>query len=262
MIKSAPCYTPTWIASAWRCPYPPDADSLRRLQLAHLLHVPFEDLDIHIGRPIRLGIPDLFDKIVTRRRGGFCYELNGMFAWLLKELGFQVTYLSASDFDPDGNSSPPFDHLALLVHLPGGPRAEARAGWSTWATATPSACRCAWTAPTSRATGCAPTASPAPGKSTSLWEQRPGKDWERHYFFNLQPHASADFEPMCRYHQTSPDSPFPKWRVCTLATPAGRVTLDNSRLIVTHNGSREERPFSAEEFPGLLREHFGIDLEL
>ena len=74
-------------------PLAADAESLRRLQMAHLLHVPFENLDIALGRPIRLGLTTLYDKIVTHRRGGFCYELNGLFAWLLDDLGFEVTYL-------------------------------------------------------------------------------------------------------------------------------------------------------------------------
>jgi N-hydroxyarylamine O-acetyltransferase len=100
-------------------PLPADAESLRRLQLAHMLHVPFENLDIALGRPIRLGLTTLYDKIVTRRRGGFCYELNGLFAWLLDDLGFEVTYLSASDYHPADNSyGLDFDHLVLLVRCP------------------------------------------------------------------------------------------------------------------------------------------------
>jgi N-hydroxyarylamine O-acetyltransferase len=242
-------------------PLPPTADSLRRLQLAHLLHVPFEDLDIHIGRPIRMGIPDLFDKIVTRRRGGFCYELNGMFAWLLKELGFEVTYLSASDFDQNGSSSPPFDHLTLSVTCPADLEPDTRwlvdVGYGD-TFRLPLRLDCG----DEQSDGLRAYRLTCAGEIYQLWERRPGKDWERHYYFTLEPHAYVDFKAMCRYHQTSPASPFPRWRVCTLATPTGRITLDNSRLIVTHNGSREERSFSAEEFPILLREHFGIDLTL
>ena len=68
----------------------PTAATLCQLHRAHLLAAPFENLDIHLGRPIVLDQDALFDKIVRRRRGGFCYELNGLFALLLRELGFEV----------------------------------------------------------------------------------------------------------------------------------------------------------------------------
>lgn len=64
-------------------PPPPDAPSLRSLQAAHLRRIPFENLSIHLGEPISLDIDDLADKILRRRRGGFCFELNGLFAQLL-----------------------------------------------------------------------------------------------------------------------------------------------------------------------------------
>jgi arylamine N-acetyltransferase len=67
-----------------------DAASLRTLHRAHQLTVPFENLSIHLAEPISLDEPDLIDKIVRRRRGGFCYELNGAFALLLEALGAQV----------------------------------------------------------------------------------------------------------------------------------------------------------------------------
>src|SRR5439155_2799294 len=90
------------------------------LHRAHLLAVPFENLSIHLGEPISLAPEDLFDKIVTRRRGGFCYELNGAFALLLEALGARVARLAARVYG-DGRPGPPFDHLALAVYLDGGP---------------------------------------------------------------------------------------------------------------------------------------------
>src|SRR5579871_4115487 len=73
----------------------PTLPTLQALHETHLLAIPFENLSIHYQQPIRLQEEALFDKIVYQRRGGFCYELNGLFAWLLRELGFQVTLLSA-----------------------------------------------------------------------------------------------------------------------------------------------------------------------
>jgi len=83
----------------------PSEPVLRELHRAHLLAVPFENLDISRGVPIQLDYPALFGKIVTRRRGGFCYELNGLFAELLRALGFSVKLLSASVADGAGNGA-------------------------------------------------------------------------------------------------------------------------------------------------------------
>lgn len=93
-----------------------DAGALRELHARHLATVPFENLDIHLGTPIELAEDRLLDKVVRQRRGGFCYELNGAFAALLRALGFRVTLLAASVSGPDGYG-PPFDHLALRVDL-------------------------------------------------------------------------------------------------------------------------------------------------
>src|SRR5499427_10761961 len=76
-------------------PPSPNAAALASLHRAHLFAVPFENLDIGLGRTIALEEDRLFDKIVTRRRGGFCYELNGLFSALLRSLGFNVTMVSA-----------------------------------------------------------------------------------------------------------------------------------------------------------------------
>lgn len=73
----------------------PSSDTLRALHLAHVLTVPFENLDIHLGRSISIEPEALFRKIVLARRGGYCFELNGLFALLLEQLGFSVTRLAA-----------------------------------------------------------------------------------------------------------------------------------------------------------------------
>ena len=95
----------------------PTLETLRAIHYAHLLTVPFENLDIALGRKIALDEDFFIRKIVERRRGGFCYELNGAFAALLKALGFRVTLLSARVAHRDGGESPEFDHLTLRVEL-------------------------------------------------------------------------------------------------------------------------------------------------
>src|ERR1043166_8591573 len=98
----------------YRGPLNVDAETLRQLQVAHLRSVPFENLSIHAHEPIVLDDESLYDKIVERRRGGFCYELNGLFAALLTALGHRVELLSARVWG-GGGYGPPFDHMALRV---------------------------------------------------------------------------------------------------------------------------------------------------
>ena len=95
----------------------PSLETLRNLHRVHILTVPFENLDILHGREIVLDPDALMRKVVERRRGGFCYELNGAFSALLATLGFRVTLLSARVCREDGSFSPEFDHLTLRVDL-------------------------------------------------------------------------------------------------------------------------------------------------
>ena len=89
----------------------PTIGTLRALHVAHLATVPFENLSIHLGEPIVLDVEALFEKIVTRRRGGFCYELNGLFGAMLQALGFDATMLSAVVIGASGEFGPEFDHM-------------------------------------------------------------------------------------------------------------------------------------------------------
>ncbi|HEY6330551.1 MAG TPA: arylamine N-acetyltransferase, partial [Blastocatellia bacterium] len=98
-------------------PTGPSIASLRGLHYAHLLSVPFENLDIHLKRPILLDVDAFYTKIIENNRGGYCYELNGLFGRLLSEIGFEVSMLSARVANPRGGFGPEFDHMALLVRL-------------------------------------------------------------------------------------------------------------------------------------------------
>jgi N-hydroxyarylamine O-acetyltransferase len=85
--------------------------------------------------------------------------------------------------------------------------------------------------------------------------------WKAQFRFTLQPYEYSDYEEMCRYHQTSPQSHFTRGRICSRATPDGRVTLGEMRLIITRNGEREERALTdEEEYASTLREIFGVTL--
>ena len=82
--------------------------------------MPFENLDLHLGRPYALTLDHLARKMVARRRGGFCYELNLLLAGALRGLGFHVEVLEGQMRRREGGFGPPFDHMTLRVALPDG----------------------------------------------------------------------------------------------------------------------------------------------
>jgi N-hydroxyarylamine O-acetyltransferase len=234
----------------------PTPRTLRELHEAHLLAVPFENLDIGLGRPIALDENALLAKIVARRRGGFCYELNGAFAWLLRALGFDVTLLSAGVARAGGGFGPEFDHLTLQVQLDEPWLVDVGFGDSF---RRPLRLDCEDTQPS----GDRRAYRVARDDGYFVLERRADSGpWQTQYRFTLRPRQPEEFAAMCRHHQTSPESHFTRQRICSRATPAGRVTISDSRLIVTTGVGRSERELEDErEWAAALREHFGVDLQ-
>lgn len=255
--------TPTTSTTGWvddylariGAPRPASADleALRDLQSAHLLAVPFENLSIHLGEPIVLEQEDLVAKVTRRRRGGFCYELNGAFAALLTGLGFRVSLLSARVFGPGGQPGPPHDHMTLRVDLEEPwlvdvgfgrfARQPLRLGFGG-DQADPGG--------TFRVVG-----SPSgPGDFDVFHDGVPA------YRVDPRPYALADFAPTCWWHQTFPGSHFRQSLTCSICTRSGRVTLSGDRLIVTEDGDREERTLATDqEILAAYRHYFGIALD-
>ncbi len=240
-------------------PAEPALEMLRALHRAHLMAVPFENLDIHLGREIRLDEAAFYEKIVGRRRGGFCYELNGLFARLLEVLGFRVTRLSARVFGENG-PGPEFDHLLLRVDLD-----LAGQGPDSWLADVGfgdnfiEPLRLEPDVTQSQTNGDFRLV-----RAEEDWDLQRSEngEWMPQYRFSLRPRALAEFAGMCVFQQTSPDSGFTRRRICSRATPEGRLTLSNDRWIVTENGERRERPVAGEaERLDLLQRHFGIVLE-
>jgi len=235
-------------------PAEPAADNLRRIHRAHMLAVPFENLDISLGRKIILEEEAILQKIVERRRGGFCYELNGAFAALLRTVGFPVTLLSARVARADGSEGPEFDHLALRVDLEDAWLADVGFGDS-------------FVEPLHLEAGTEQT-DPAgmfrlvPDHDRWYMQRaEPGGGWRPQYSFSLQAHRFDEFAGMCHYHQTSPQSHFTQNRICSQATSDGRITLSEMKFIVTSRGQREEKRLASEEERiMILRDEFGIRL--
>ncbi len=240
---------------------PEPVESLRQLQFAHLCTVPFENLSIHAGEPILVEPAALFDKIVRRRRGGFCYEANGLFAALLRALGFQVTLLSAEVANGEGVFGPPFDHMALLVEL------EER-----WLVDVGFGDAFLWPLRLDergaqvqgrRAYRLLPDGDELILQQRDQQREAPEADWRPQYRFRLRAYDYPDYAAMCHYHQTSPDSHFTQHRVCSRATSdGGRLTLRDDRLIITApDGTKTERTVRDEGvYTAVLQQQFGIVL--
>ena len=239
---------------AYTGPVAPTTEVLHNLHRAHMLSVPFENLDIALGRKILCEEDAFVRKIVERRRGGFCYELNGAFAGLLRAIGFQVTLLSACVPRDDGSGGPEFDHLALRVDLDEPWLADVGFGDSFLE---PLVLRSGaeqlqggWTY---RVVEC--------GESLCMERTERKEPWKLQYSFTLTPRSLDDFAAMCHHHQTSPESPFTRKSICSLARTEGRVTVADRKLIFTRNGGREERLLTSDaEWQAALEEHFDIVL--
>ncbi len=235
-------------------PTAPTAANLRALHRAHLFAVPFENLDISIGRTILAREDNILNKIISLRRGGFCYELNGAFAALLRALGFQVTLLSARVARANGGEGPEFDHLTLRVDLEHPWLVDVGFG----------DCFLEPLRLETDSEQSDPTGTFRLVLEADRWHLQKKESegiWTPQYSFALHPRRLEDFAGMCEYHQTSPASSFTQKRICSVALPGGRVTLSDMKLIVTREGRREERTLNCEEeWSSVLRDQFVISL--
>lgn len=232
----------------------PSAETLRSLHRQHLFTVPFENLDILLGVPVRLDLPVVYDKIVTRRRGGFCYELNGLFCELLRAMGFRVHMLSARVRRGDGGFGPDFDHMLLKVELEDPWLVDVGFGDS-------------FVDPIIFRSGGADQVDahrymvlPMQDEWELLREDQKGR--VPLYIFRDVPHVLGDYQQMSEYHQTSPESHFTTSWICSRATPDGRITIANMRLIVNRGATREETQLDTEaDLRRCLRDMLQVDLD-
>ena len=229
-----------------------DAAGLRTLHRAHQLTVPFENLSIHLAEPISLDERDLIDKIVRRRRGGFCYELNGTFALLLEALGAQVSRVAARVYGEEG-LSPPFDHLALVVRPADGSGpwlADVGFGSHSDYPLLLEA-RDDQDDPAGRF-------RLAAAEAGDIDVRRAGK---AQYRLETRERSLADCVPTCWWQQTSPQSHFTRSTICSRLTPGGRVSISGRMLIQTQGGIRTEQQLDTDDaLLAAYRDHFGIAL--
>jgi len=227
---------------------------LTKLQQLHLLNVPFENLDIHTGKKIEL--ENTYDKIVNNHRGGFCYELNGLFFQLLTAIGFEAKLVSARAYNNKLQTfGPEFDHMAIVASIEN-QNYLVDVGFGEF------------------------TYSPLKLELDLLQADRAGKFMIKQYdatyltvskvdgngsipeyIFTQTPRQLNDFAVMCHYHQTSSLSHFTQKRLCSMVTGKGRITISGNVLKKTENGSVIEISLTDEaEFNKALWDYFNMQL--
>ena len=231
-------------------------ETLCELQRAFLLHVPFENFDIHLGRHIAFTPQAVYSKVVEHHRGGFCYELNSLFHEVLREIGFDVKFHAATMFR-DGQPGTPMGHMVLSVRLGGTlwlvdvgngkfVREPLNFDGSTVARAEGMLYRIENT-----------------GGAPRVLEADEGGEWRTRFTFEAFPRERDDFNVVCEWTQSSPDSRFTQHQMCTLALPPdGRVYLLDDRLTITHGARVEEYVIDASRRDECLLDYFGIRLTL
>jgi N-hydroxyarylamine O-acetyltransferase len=234
----------------------PNLQELKNLQKSHLLHVPFENLDIHYGKTIELDIEKIYNKIVLNNRGGFCYELNGLFFELLKTIGFEVKMVSARVYDKEKDFGPEFDHMVIITRIENSDYLT-DVGFGEFAF------------------------EPLRIELSTIQKDERGEfkfeeydfnylkvskredeKWIPQYIFSLQVRELNEYEKMCTYHQTSPDSHFTQKRVCSLPTDNGRITITGNKLKFTSLEDQTEKHIEDEvEFHKMLKDYFNTTLK-
>ncbi len=229
--------------------------TLKGLHFAHAHHVPFENLDIHLGQAISLQPADLFAKIVARKRGGYCYEVNSFLTMILRAFGFQVHGLLAR-VRFSMSALRPRSHQLLLVTVDNEPWI-ADVGFGS----------CCLREPMRLTPGVISEQGPDSFRlktetgHTYILEAWLAGRWQDLYEFTLEPFDLVDYEPFNYWNSTSPDVRFTQQKLCTIPTQEGRVVaVDREFKIHSRDGTQTIRAESQAEYLRMLREYFGLEI--
>jgi N-hydroxyarylamine O-acetyltransferase len=228
-------------------------ETLRRLHRAQAMSIPFENLDIFLGQSVRLNPASLVTKLVEKRRGGYCYELNGLFMMALQHLGFTVTPLAARVFH--GETLSQKSHRLTLVEIEGERWiADVGFGGNSLIEAIPLELEREFPQhlDTYRLKG--------DTKLGFVLQHKLEDQWRNLYAFSLEEYYPADYAMMNYYNSTSPASLFTQHIICTLPTEDARIILYDSELkirgldktITTHLEGKDGYREALQHYFGIL----------
>lgn len=243
----------------------PNLETLERIQRAHVTAVPFENLSI-VGDPygdregagVVLSMTHLYEKIVERERGGYCFELNGLLHWLLAELGYDVERVAARVMSDD-SVTPPANHHTNVVRLDRRYVVDAGMGTPTMRRPTP-------LDGTSRTDEIGVewriTESDRPDETyQSEYREPGGEEWSRRYVFSDVPRELDYFEATNDYLQSAPESTFTGDPIVSIATEEGHRKLSGTTLTETIGTEKRERTVSDGKWHATLEREFGLNYE-
>ncbi len=233
----------------------PNLEVLKKLQKQHLLHVPFENLDIHYHNKIHLDLNAFYKKVVQGKRGGFCYELNGLFNQLLLALGFQSKIISARVYSKKlDDFGQEFDHLAIIVNLN---QVEylVDVGFGEF-----SFHPLKFELQTAQKDPRGNFIVESYKKNYYVVSKIIDGNKKPEYIFSEKERDLSEFTEMCHHHQTSPNSHFTKQKLISRPTENGRITLTNNTLKITEDNKKPvEKYFKDEEFLNYLSKYFDVE---
>ncbi|MDJ0333112.1 MULTISPECIES: arylamine N-acetyltransferase [Planococcus] len=224
---------------------------LTELQSLHMQNIPFENLDVMRHVPIYLNLEKIYEKIVNQRRGGYCYELNGLFHWLLSQLGYQAKLISATVQRPNGTWAKTDTHAAILVEFDTLYLVDAGFGDSTMSPIPLGGERHTDHSGTYRIE-----------KVDDVYYDLIRENEENEkvlYRFSTDEKQLVDFHEGCVFNQVSKDSSFTHNDLVTRATQNGRITLSDHQLTRSENGRKTKIELSPADKRNVLKEEFGID---
>ncbi len=236
-----------------------DLDTLSRIQHGHMRSIPYENLDVQLGRTVGFDLDAQVHKLVLRRRGGWCYEMNGVLGWALEQIGFAVTRLAGAVARQQFGDSHFGNHLVLRVDLAAQADPTHDGGWLVdvgfgdcplWPVR--------WRAHAF-----------THGFLGMRFEALADGSWRLHshargaapsFDVSLDPAQTARLAPMCTMLQTDPGSPFVQNLVCMRHHEDRLLQLRGKVLttLLAHDTVRRELQ-DAQDLMTTLREDFGID---
>jgi len=230
--------------------------TLRGLHIAHVTNIPFENIDVYLGRPIKLDRKSLFNKLVVNKRGGYCFEMNGLFSIALKELGFTVRDLLARG-TIDGVNYMSRTHQVLVVEI-GDQRYMADVGYGNDGIREPllleEGLEQRQFTDTYR--------FKKDKRYGYILQKKAGKEFRPLYAFTLEECCPEDFLMSNHYTSTYPDSFFRMARVCTMPTLDGRITLFANELKILADGELTKRVIKDEDdFRQVMKDYFKLDFD-
>lgn len=233
-------------------PLSADLATLTALHRRHLRAIPYENIDVQLGRELTFDIERVYEKIVLRKRGGWCYEMNGLLAWALRTLGFRITELAAGALREETGDDAFGNHLALLVHLDRDYLADVGFGDGLLE-------------PIALARGeivQGPLKFRLEPLGDGYWRflNHP-EGGARSFDFSLAPADVALLTQKCRWLQSAPESPFVLNAVCQIHTAEGLMMLRGRSLkSVSHAGVGHRTIADAADYRKTLTQIFTLDI--